>query len=445
VDVQRVPLRAGRTETLGERQAEVELPTLATKEDDRKLLGPRLVQALPENSVHRKLALRLPRVEGEPDAIVGEKGPENLGKQASSDAVDKVICPDMDVMDLIPDELRGIIFLVNANLDPSERATMVAALDDWKSDTAIDKVKYAWRAQVNYQEDDDEDDQLVYYEEDEFEQTEEAEAHYEEETANEEIETLEACAEDAEIYAQDAKRTFAEAKKMLAATTKKRSGYFPEVGIGQIPGKNIKDQRATAAAKSALRPPRPPGPQGGERPPMQQSTARRPHKGKGKGKSVKCLICQGPHQAADCPRRGNTGTDGNNMQMATQCFVDAVDAEQNNYSNEGDVQEAGQAGWAHEEMVGYTITDTGTSKSMIGMDLALANQETIVTETGLDQVEVDYTKKTNFTYAGGEKGQSIGRFGFEHPIALAEDKSKLWFDLVEKKSPILLGLDYLEK
>eukprot|EP00959_Pyramimonas_sp_CCMP1952_P361902 7579109-Pyramimonas_sp.AAC.2 len=56
----------------------------------------------------------------------------------------QVICPDMDVMDLIPDELRGIIFLVNANLDPSERATMVAALDDWKSDTAIDKVKYAW-------------------------------------------------------------------------------------------------------------------------------------------------------------------------------------------------------------------------------------------------------------------------------------------------------------
>eukprot|EP00959_Pyramimonas_sp_CCMP1952_P467395 9491535-Pyramimonas_sp.AAC.1 len=96
-------------------------------------------------------------------------------------------------------------------------------------------------------------------------------------------------------------------------------------------------------------------------------------------------------------------------------------------------------------MVGYAIIDTGASKSMIGLDLAVAIQDTIVEETGIDQVTMDYSKTTKFTYAGGEKGQSIGKFGFEHPVALVEDDNKLWFDLVETKSPMLLGLDYLEK
>ena len=97
-EIQKIPTWDGRAETLDEYQAEVELLTLSTKEDDRKLLGPRLVQALPKNTAHRKLALRLPRTEDTDDSIVGLKGPDNLvkafqkslGKQASSDVVDKV-------------------------------------------------------------------------------------------------------------------------------------------------------------------------------------------------------------------------------------------------------------------------------------------------------------------------------------------------------------------
>eukprot|EP00959_Pyramimonas_sp_CCMP1952_P142803 2989489-Pyramimonas_sp.AAC.1 len=56
----------------------------------------------------------------------------------------RVIYPDMDAMDLIPEELRGIIFFVNANLDPSERATVVAGLHDWKIESVIDRLKYVW-------------------------------------------------------------------------------------------------------------------------------------------------------------------------------------------------------------------------------------------------------------------------------------------------------------
>ena len=122
-----------------------------------------------------------------------------------------------------------------------------------------------------------------------------------------------------------------------------------------------------------------------------------------------------------------------------------IEDDETNYSNEGLPPDDGQAGWVHEEMVGYAIIDTGASKNMIGMDLAMAIQDMIVEETGVDQITMDYSKKTKFTYAGGEKGQSIGRFGFEHPVALVQDDNKLWFDLVETKSPMLLGLDYLDK
>ena len=96
-------------------------------------------------------------------------------------------------------------------------------------------------------------------------------------------------------------------------------------------------------------------------------------------------------------------------------------------------------------MVGYAIIDTGAAKSMIGLELATCIQDIIMQETGEDLVEMDCAKTTKFTHAGGGKGESIGRFGFERPVALVEENNKLWFDLVQSRSPLLLGLDYLEK
>ena len=134
------------------------------------------------------------------------------------------------------------------------------------------------------------------------------------------------------MFAQDARRTFTEAKKMLADAAKNRSGYFPVIWIGQLPeSQPPRDQEAaTTAAGSALRSPRPPGPQGGDRraPPPPHPAGRRPAKGggKGKGRIIKCLICQCPHRAVDCARRRNAGNDGNNLQMASS-HVGFVDAE----------------------------------------------------------------------------------------------------------------------
>ena len=57
------------------------------------------MQALPRDTAHRKLALRLPRTEEALGTIVGEKGLDSLlkevfhrslGKQASNDVVDNI-------------------------------------------------------------------------------------------------------------------------------------------------------------------------------------------------------------------------------------------------------------------------------------------------------------------------------------------------------------------
>ena len=114
------------------------------------------------------------------------------------------------------------------------------------------------------------------------------------------------------------------------------------------------------------------------------------------------------------------------MRRANQRFVDAVEADETNRSNEGTPPDEGLTGWVHKETAGYAIIYTGATKSMI---------------------ETDYSKNTKLTCANGEKGESLGKFGVEHPTALVEDNQTLWFwfDLVETKSPMPLGLNYRDE
>ena len=100
--------------------------------------------------------------------------------------------------------------------------------------------------------------------------------------------------------------------------------------------------------------------------------------------------------------------------------------------------------WTQADMIGLAIVDTGATKSMIGLKLAEGIQDMLLEQLGEDPIEMDYTKITRFTYAGGAKGQSIGKMGIEHPVALHKDKDRLWFNLVTTDSPMLLGLDYLD-
>ena len=81
---------------------------------------------------------------------------------------------------------------------------------------------------------------------------------------------------------------------------------------------------------------------------------------------------------------------------------------------------------------------------MVGLVQVTWLQERVYDALGVDCVEIDDTKRTRFTYANGQKGESLGRAGLPHPLGLVEDGGHIWFTMVETPSPTLLGLDYLD-
>ena len=83
---------------------------------------------------------------------------------------------------------------------------------------------------------------------------------------------------------------------------------------------------------------------------------------------------------------------------------------------------------------------------MSGLNLLLHVQEEFIGAFGEDQLNVDPTRRTRFTYANGESGNSFGRVGIPHRLALdVHDEGFMWFTAVGTPSPMLLGLDWLER
>ena len=165
---------------------------------------------------------------------------------------------------------------------------------------------------------------------------------------------------------------------------------------------------------------------------------------------MKCLICHGPHRAADCPTRTSGGAAGN-MQLATveeeevQCFVSHLQSEESGAMMVASTELAQLTLFVMEDLFGYAIVDTGATKSMAGLSQMEWLQEAVFSELGEDMVQFDHSVITNFTYANGSKGRSLGRCGIPHPLALtSEVGSCLWFTMVDSPSPTLLGLDCLE-
>ena len=76
------------------------------------------------------------------------------------------------------------------------------------------------------------------------------------------------------------------------------------------------------------------------------------------------------------------------------------------------------SGFIAASMKGYTIVDTGATKSMSGIELLLHSQETLQRLIGEDVVLVDPEATTRLTYANGASDQSFGRVGIPHRCGL---------------------------
>ena len=75
-----IPVWDGRAESLDDYEQSIGITILGTQNDSRPLLGPRLIQALPDGSKQKRLAMRLPRGADEAGTIASAEGARNLIK-----------------------------------------------------------------------------------------------------------------------------------------------------------------------------------------------------------------------------------------------------------------------------------------------------------------------------------------------------------------------------
>ena len=272
-------------------------------------------------------------------------------------------------------------------------------------------------------------------------------------------------------------RTFAEAKSLLSELKTARD-YFPVVGIAAMPhnredrdrprfspkgkggGKTGKFGRPRlprspennrAFARHALsgkgkgRPQMPPRSATPYRQPAEPAAKRqqrspapqqRPPPGK-----VRCLICNGPHRAIECPTRSQVGSHGNGAvaEEHGNCFA--------GFAMGIDVSTAFAVGnfFVAEDIYGYAIVDTGATKSMTSFKQMEWLQELLC---GLYDEDVMGRAPANVRFhfaGGGEATQCAGMIGVPHDLGLEGDEGYIWFAAVPNaNSPTLLGLDWLE-
>lgn len=164
-----MPSWDGKPETLDAYTEEVELLVLGTGVDQRAFLGPRMVAALPKNSVQRKAAARLSKTPDDAAGIAHEKGPDNIVKclkaslgsrplplaaeqvvtyfrsqgrlkgesmahygerelEAYEKALKSVQAIDVRVMELVPDVVRGMLLWEYSSPTGTEKSTIAANL-----------------------------------------------------------------------------------------------------------------------------------------------------------------------------------------------------------------------------------------------------------------------------------------------------------------------------
>ena len=196
-----IPSWDGKAESLEDYAIAVELLVLGTPLDARPLLGPRLVAALPSGSPQQKFALRLPRdatmkdgMPEDPKSIAIPAGPSNLveafkkdlGVHVVSDIGErtdnyfyagqhrtaltrklgqsmaqwieteqeayaqllrayKSVSPQL--LDILPDEVRGVLLWRNVNLTPTERSAIGTAIaGKWELDHVRRQLRSSWTA-----------------------------------------------------------------------------------------------------------------------------------------------------------------------------------------------------------------------------------------------------------------------------------------------------------
>ena len=265
-----------------------------------------------------------------------------------------------------------------------------------------------------------------------------AEAWLQDEGSTEDRELGDACAAMA-----SAARTFVEARALLNQVKDAR-GYFPVVGLGAWqPGQVMAPPQKTSKGKGKAAPKGKKG-KGGSKPKAAPGKgkpgARQPWGGGGPDPknraaafSGKCLLCgQLGHKAHECTNRGNDGQA--NLKRARAmgtAFVGSVS------SQEESVADADMTSFCMESCRGFGLLDGGASTSVGGVDQLQTLQDALLSE-GLDVGVAPATRR--FAFAGGDEATA----GSQCVLPLAGLQRSIRIHVIDRPSPILLGVDVLE-
>ena len=411
--------------------------------------------------------------------------------------------PDIDETGYLHEVLRGIMLLDGTNLDPSEEAAILATTSPANSYRQADLVKalceqwsdeqirqrdalkfdraaprrerherqgrepaygadtdqaegsYCDEGYQGYYEDDSEGFYGEEVQPDDEDSIEPGFAEYNMEDQADQADELAAGLEeeDPELAAAagafgSAARSFAEARSLLNEVKEAR-GYYPVAGIAAAPAFKGPGGKISGSSKGKSSTPfgkgRGRGSGKGAGPNPRPAASARPAPagkkgGKGKDRPPVCLLCGRPgHRAENCPNRGQEGTEAN-KKRAFGSFAGMLADEappppapwtphDPAATNEDDSE---YIGFQLSDCEGYGILDGGASASVGGINQV----QNVVDQSGYFDLQ---SRAKGFTFAGGEHADA--KVQVELPTTVSEMPAKVY--VVDKPSPILLGLDFL--
>jgi hypothetical protein len=122
-----------------------------------------------------------------------------------------------------------------------------------------------------------------------------------------------------------------------------------------------------------------------------------------------------------------------------QAAVHETDFEEHAVNTE-DLTDANFVAFNASECIGYGLLDGGASRSVGGVDQLEAIQDALL-ETGKD-VTVDSQAQLGFSFAGGDRADAPARVALQVDSL---DKNPVSIYVLDRPSPILLGIDMLKR
>lgn len=157
---------------------------------------------------------------------------------------------------------------------------------------------------------------------------------------------------------------------------------------------------------------------------------------------MRCLICNGPHRAVECPQRGQSSASGSGMAAAAD---QQLQGQLQGFVMSMALGAATGLLFVAEDIFGYAIVDSGATRSMTSNKQMQWLQDFLFSLMNEDVLR-SRESAARFYFAGGGGPSTTQRaVGVPLYLGLEGDDGCIWFSMMDSPmSPTLLGLDWIE-